>query len=140
MIRRCMRAFHIPLRKHDWTQKWCVDVHNVLSCRRNSWLSPRALKEGNTPDISMFRYYVWEPIWYFDPTVKQPKDNLKKARWLGIAWSSGDSMTYYIETERPRSEGRSTVLIQSVIRTRPKKYWERDRVRGRKLRASGCYP
>ena len=29
-------------------------------------------------------------------------------------------MTYYIETERPRSEGRPTVLIWSVIRTRRK--------------------
>ena len=42
---------------------------------------------------------------------------MTKARWLGIAWQAGDAFTYYIETERPRSERQPVVLIRSNIRT-----------------------
>ena len=126
MVRRCMREFKIPMRKHDWVQKWCCDVHNVLSNRGLKWTTPMEVSLGYTPDISVFRYHVWEPIWYFDPDVKQPLDNLKKARWLGIAWSAGDQMTYFIETERPKSEGKPVVLTRSVIKTRRKKIGHTD--------------
>ena len=40
---------------------------------------------------------------------------------MGIAWSSDDAITYYIETEWPKSEGCSVVLIRSVVKTRRKK-------------------
>ena len=76
------------------------------------------ISTGFTPDISVFRFHIWEPVWYYDPGVKQPRDNLRKARWLGIAWQSGDAFTYFIQTERPRAEGRNVILIRSVIQTR----------------------
>ena len=78
------------------------------------------LSTGYTPDISVFRFHIWEPIWYYIPKYKIPHDCFKKARWLGIAWQAGDAFTYYIETERPRSEGRPVVLIRSNIGTRRK--------------------
>ena len=59
------------------------------------------LMNGHTPDISLFRFYVWEPIWYFDGVAKVPKPSFKKGRWLGFAWSARDSFTSFIETERP---------------------------------------
>jgi hypothetical protein len=76
------------------------------------------LNEGHTPDISTFCLYPWKPIWYYDPKSKQPKINLKKARWLGCAANAGDELTYYIETEKEKGEGRNQVLIRSNIRTR----------------------
>jgi hypothetical protein len=47
-------------------------------------------KAGYTPDISMFRFHLWEPIWYYEPHTKQPENSLKNAWWLGIAHSAGD--------------------------------------------------
>ena len=120
MVTRNMRQFNVPLGKHDWCQKWCCDVHNHVANRTLNWRTPMEISTGFTPDISVFRFHIWEPIWYYDPTVKQPRDNLRKARWLGIAWQAGDAFTYYIQTERPRREGRNVILIRSIIKTRRK--------------------
>ena len=118
MVRNVLRTFKAPLSKHDWAQKWCCDVHNIAANRQLKWRSPLEINEGHTPDISMFRFHFWEPIWYFDPRTKQPKNNLHKGRWLGIASTAGDAMTYYIFTEKDK--GRNVVLIRSVIKTRRK--------------------
>ena len=51
---------------------------------------------------------------------------MKKARWLGFAHTAGDEMTYYIRTEKEPGEGRSTILIRSLIKTRRKKIRTED--------------
>ena len=58
--------------------------------------------------------------WYFDGVAKVPKPSFKKGRWLGFSWPAGDAFTYFIETERPLSEGRPVVLICSIIKHRRK--------------------
>jgi hypothetical protein len=118
MVRNSMRTFNVPLKKHDWVQKWCCDVHNLTANKRLNWNCPLTVSLGYTQDISVLRFHIWEPIWYFDPSVKQPANNLKKGRWLGIAWHAGDALTYYIETEKEK--GRNVILIRSVIRSRRK--------------------
>ena len=120
MVKRTMTAFNVPLRHHDWCQKWCCDVHNHLASRRLSWRTPIEVNEGHTTDISMFRFHFFEPIWYHVPNVKAPESSLRKGRWLGIASTAGDPMTYYIRTEKEPGAGRDVVLIRSVIKTRRK--------------------
>jgi len=100
---------------HNWMQLWCVDVHNVLSSKNLGYQNPLCYSTGYTTDISKFRFYPWEPIWYYIPSAKAPHDNLKKARWLGFAHTAGDEMTYYIRTEKEPGEGRNTILIRSLI-------------------------
>jgi hypothetical protein len=68
----------------------------------------------------MFRFHLWEPIWYYEPRTKQPDSSLKKARWHGIAHSAGDAMTYFIETEQDDPTKRNVILVRSIIRTRRK--------------------
>ena len=99
MVKCVMREFKVPLSRHHWAQKWCCDVHNISANRKLDWRSAKEQKTGYTPDISMFRFHLWEPIWYYEPKTKQPNNSLKKGRWLGFAHSSGDAMTYFIETE-----------------------------------------
>ncbi|MGH7954918.1 MAG: hypothetical protein ACREOZ_03065 [Gloeomargaritales cyanobacterium] len=120
MVRNVLRQFKAPLGKHDWCQKYCCDVHNIASNRTLGWRTPIEVNTGRTPDISMYRFHFWEPIWYFDASVKSPFSKLKKGRWLGFAKSSGDAMTYYIQTENDKGDGRNMVLVRSVIKTRRK--------------------
>jgi hypothetical protein len=115
IVRNAMRAFNVPLSRHDYVQQWCCDIHNLVANRKLGWRSPIERNEGHTPDISKFRFYIWEPIWYYAPT-RQPKDNLQKARWLGFAHTSGDEFTYIIEPEDQKS-GRTRILIRSNIKT-----------------------
>ena len=85
MVCRCMQEFKVPLRKHDWCQKCCVDVHNILAHRNLGWRTPMKVSSGHTPDISVFCFHIWEPIWYYVATLKSPQECLKKGRLLGIA-------------------------------------------------------
>jgi hypothetical protein len=57
----------------------------------------------------MFRFHLWEPIWYYEPRTKQPENSLKKAQWLGIAHSAGDAMIYFIETEQDGTSKRNVI-------------------------------
>ena len=93
MVKNVMRQFNVPLSRHHWAQKWCCDV---------------------------YRFHVWEPIWYYEPRTTQHESSLKKARWLGLAHSTGDAMTYLIETERDDDVKRNVILVNTIIRTRRK--------------------
>ena len=65
----------------------------------------------------MFRYHFWETVYYFEPNAPFPRPNLLPARWLGIAWDTGDVMTFHILTE-PKDGRLARVLTRSVIRPR----------------------
>jgi hypothetical protein len=104
----------------DITQTWCCDVHNIAANGKLDWRSAKERKTGYTPDISMFRFHLWEPIWKYEPSTKQPETSLKKARWSGIAHSAGDAMTYFIETERDGTSKHNVILVWSIISSRQK--------------------
>ena len=116
MVRQVMSECNEPLLKHDWSQKWYTDVHNILAIRSKKWRTHLELSTGQTLDISKFRFHFWEPIWFYEPT-KYPKDNWRKGRWLGFASSTGDLMTYYIETEDTNPK---QVIMRSGIKSRRK--------------------
>ena len=118
MVARCMRAFNAPPSRHGWCQLWCKDVRNHLASRKLDWRTPTERLTGNTPDISVFRFHFWQPIEYFDHSVKQPDDGWLPGRFLGIAWESGDSMTYHVETDKPKGHGRNVILVRSTVRPR----------------------
>ena len=119
MVRNCHRAFKIPYKYHNWTQRWCCDCHNISSIRKLDWNSPNDIHLGYTQDISKFRFHVWEPIWYYEKGGKTPVDTWKKGRWMGFAHQSGDAFTYYIRTEK-LGTSRDVILIRRDIKTRRK--------------------
>ena len=75
---------------------------------------------GHTPDISMFRFCFYEPLWCFAPKIKLPRANLLKCRYLGLAESCGDACTYYVLTEPEDTKTKRQVLMRSVVKTRRK--------------------
>ena len=109
-----MRIFQAPLDRHHWCQKWCCDVRNHLASRKLDWRTPQENLSGETPDISVFRFHFWQEIEFYDPMVKQPHDGWTSGRFLGIAWDSGDRMTYFIESLSP--QGRPVILVRSTVR------------------------
>jgi hypothetical protein len=89
---------------------------NHTASRKLGWKTPFEAHYGDTPDISVFRFEFWEPVYYHDPHLKFPHPNLLPGRFLGIARTTGDTFTFYVYTQRPK--GRNTVLARSVIRRR----------------------
>jgi len=101
---------------------WCyavahaVDLSNHTAAKRINWKTPYEMHFGDTPDISVFRFSFWEPIYYHDPHARFPNPNLLAGRFLGIARTTGDAFTFYVYTQK--SQGRDVVLARSVIRKR----------------------
>ena len=65
--------------------KWCKDVHDVLSMRKLGWRKHKEVLTGDTHDMSMFKFHVWEDVCYLDPDVKQLKHDMLPGKFLGIA-------------------------------------------------------
>jgi hypothetical protein len=106
---------------------WCYCMTLVVDCLNHTAqkdLECRTAMEkmyGNTPDISMFRFRFWEPVWYYyKPTAKYPAANILQGRFVGIAWDCGDSFTYKIWTTPNDVWEDGCELIRNIVRSRSK--------------------
>ena len=107
---------------------WCYAAQfldKVRRCLSKSSLDGRCGNEalnGETPDISIFRFPWFSPIWYYSPTVSFPQDKMKAGFFLDIAANTGDGFAYIIlpvTTHADIPNRRSPVtLVRSVIRSR----------------------
>jgi hypothetical protein len=83
---------------------WCYCVQFVVAClnvtarRRLDWRTPTEALEGFTPDISRHQFHFWEPVWYYEPTVRFPDSPWKAGWFIGFADRCGDSFTYKVWT------------------------------------------
>ena len=81
---------------------WCyclqfvVDYMNHSSVKSLDWKTPVEKLQGKTPDISMFRFGFWAPVWYYETTAKFLAPNYLPARHLEIASKDGDYFTYKV--------------------------------------------
>ncbi|KAI2513041.1 hypothetical protein MHU86_1332 [Fragilaria crotonensis] len=102
---------------------WCFAIEyvcllrSVLARRSLDWMTPHERHWGERPDISVFRFSFWEPIWYYAPRQAFPKPKMLKGRFLGIAPNVGDAFCFLVLTD-PESDGLTElpqVLARSVI-------------------------
>ena len=110
MIKNVLRQSCAPMELCNWTAMYCCQINNHVSRRSLKYKTPMEISTGHTPDISMFRFYFYEPLWYFAPKIKLPRANLLKCRYLGLADSCGDACTYYVLTEPEDTKTRRQVL------------------------------
>ena len=105
---------------------WCyclifvVDCLNIIAKKPLDWRTSSEILNGDTPDISAFRFYFWQPIEYFDPTAKFPDALWKPGRFIGIAWDSGDQFTYKVWTEPDWKWQDGVELVRNILRPRGK--------------------
>jgi hypothetical protein len=117
-----------PERYWDYAVEYAVELINHTAVKRLQWRTPFERLQGDTPDISVFRFLFYEPIHYLDVKARFPQPNMLPGRFLGIARTTGDSFTFYILPGK--QQGRNMVLTRSVIRKRnpmdPSQYAEYD--------------
>lgn len=95
---------------------WCyaliyvVDCLNHVSKKKLDGRTSEEVLNGDTPDISPFRFSFWQLVEYYEPTASCPESKWKRARFLGIAWESGDAFTFklWIEDEDVSNDGETT--------------------------------
>eukprot|EP00957_Ditylum_brightwellii_P146486 11152698-Ditylum_brightwellii.AAC.2 len=112
MIKNVFWQSGSPIELCHWVAVYCCQINDVVSRRSLGYKMPMEKALGWTPDISQFRFYFYEPIWYFQPKIKLPRSNLLKARYLALAESCGDAMTYYILTEPENLKTKRQVLMR----------------------------
>jgi len=75
---------------------WCYGLIFVVDCLNHiakeplGWKTSSEVLNGDTPDISPFRFKFWEPIKFYVAKQPFPKSRWIQGRFLGIAWETGD--------------------------------------------------
>ncbi len=113
-----LRKANAPVTFWCYCLQWIVDCLNHTAHLQLDWRTPKELLDGITPDISVFRFSFFEPVWYYEPTAKYPDPNFLPGRFVGIAWNHGDAFTYRIWTcpNGKYSEGQE--LIRNIVKAR----------------------
>ena len=79
---------------------WCyavdfvVDTLNHTAHEPLGWQTPIEFYLDDTPDISNLRFAFWQDVEFFEPAGKWPNENLRRAKYLGIARMHGDAFSY----------------------------------------------
>ena len=103
---------------------WCYCLYFVIDClnftakKKLNWRTPMEVLNGETPDISMFRFKFWEPVWYYENPAKWPSSTKLPGRWIGIAWNHGDDFTYRIWTTPENDWRKGREIIRNVVMCR----------------------
>ena len=103
---------------------WCyalifvVDCLNHIAKKTLGWRTSTEVLNGDTADISAFRFSFWEPIEYLEPTAKFPQSRWGYGRFIGIAWDSGDMFTFKIWTEPDGDWTKGLELVRNIVRSR----------------------
>jgi hypothetical protein len=108
-----IKEYNAPEKFWDYACEYITELINHTATRQLDWRTPSESLHGETPDISVFRYFFCEPIYCMDPSVKFPQHNMLPGRFLGIARTIGDSFTFIVAQEDCLT-GR--ILHHSVIR------------------------
>ena len=59
--------------------------------------------KGETGDISIFRFYWFEPIWFYNPQSSFSKDKMEPCFFLDLADNTGDNFSYVVLPVKDRS-------------------------------------
>ena len=92
------RVFHM--------YKHLCDVHNHTALASLKWRTPLKAGQGETPDLSVFRFLFWEPVWFLKGSAQHPERQWVKGRFGGIAWTTGDAMTYICFPDKDQNVGK----------------------------------
>ena len=114
-----LRITGCPLQYWCFALEYVALLRTVLARRNLDWSTPHEAHWGDRPDISMFRFSFWQPIWYYQPRQSFPKTKMLKGRFLGIAQNIGDAFCFLVLTQpEADDDSQPQVLARSVIRRR----------------------
>ena len=101
---------------------WCyalvfeIDCLNHFSKKRLGWRTSIEVLNGDTANISPFRFTFWKPIQFMQPP-SFPESQWMLGQFLGIARDSGDFFTFKVwsEPEKGREYIRNVVQLRNIV-------------------------
>jgi hypothetical protein len=98
-VRRTIRRTGTPLRLWAYCTEWCAAVRRLTASNipQLHGRTPTEYVEGSTPDISSYALFDWyQPVYYLTPTIMYPHERKLIGRWIGVAETCVDDMSYII--------------------------------------------
>jgi hypothetical protein len=99
--------------------KHLCDANNHTAKAKLNWQTPLEYSQGETPDISVFCFHFWEPVWFLRGPAQMPHRKWVRGRSMGIAWSTGDAMTFVVHPDKDEELGSRTVHRSVVVARHP---------------------
>jgi len=113
---KIMSASGAPDKYWDYGIEYARDIRNRTALESLAWRTPYEKVFGDTPDISPFKQHrFWDPVRYTTPGIKYPDNSDQAGRFLGIAWNTGDMLTYEILVDEERNIKRHIVVERSAV-------------------------
>jgi hypothetical protein len=109
----------VPKERAFAMYKHLCDANNHTAKSKLNWRTPLEYSQGETPDISVFRFHFWEPVWFLRGPAQMPHRKWVRGRFMGIAWSTGDAMTFVIHPDQDEELGSRTVHRSVVVPRNP---------------------
>ena len=123
---KILKLFHNT--PHAQIQYWCYaaefldQVGAYLSSKKLNGRCPKEKLLGHTPDISIFRFSWFQPVWYYSPSLSFLQDRMEPGFFLKLEDNTGDSFAYEI---LPAKEYKDIplncapkVLVRCIVRER----------------------
>ena len=105
----------VPVKYWSYAVLHAVAIHNHTSSDTISKKVPYELVFGYTPDISAFyNFSFYQKVRYLNKSIKFPLNKELPGRFLGIAWDTGDLMTFRIMPDTPDKEN-PYILTRSIV-------------------------
>ena len=106
-----------PLNFWCYALEYIALLQSVIAHRNLNWETPHTLHLSNTPDISIFRFVFWSPVWYYAPSNSFPCSKMLPGRFIGITHNVGDAFCFLIVIHDDDPDQRK-VIARSVVRRR----------------------
>ena len=92
---------------------YVVYLQNHLAVESLGWKTPLEVATGQQPDVSaLLQFRWWEPVYYSAPRTFPDESREKLGRWVGVAETQGDALTYLI-----LDDNSGKVVTRSQVRT-----------------------
>jgi len=113
---------HAPISYWCFAAQFLDKVRRFLSKESLDGRCGNEMMYGDTPDISIFRFPWFAPVWFYNPTLSFPQDRMMPGFFLDIADNTGDGFSYLVlpvKSYNDISSARNPVtLVRSVLRKR----------------------
>ena len=102
---------------------WCyclifvVDCLNHIAKKPLGWRTSMEVLNGDTADISPFRFKFWQPIKFMNKG-NFPDGSWTMGRFIGIAWDTGDLFTFKVWSEPDGDWKKGREFVRNVVRPR----------------------
>ena len=103
-----------PLEFWCYALEYIALLQSVIAHWNLNWESPHTLHYGDTPDISVFHFVFWSPVWYYAPSNSFPNSKRLPGRFIGIARNVGDAFCFLIVIHDDDPD-KHKVIARSVV-------------------------